>query len=154
MVGLARFAELGSKTNGSWRRDRQSDKQGHIPTSFTILLWCNVSVCRWLVRPCHHSQASSGGTATLYRLRRVDEVSNQVRERLEPRRQEQVVRFFCGLFFGLLAGVLLAPGTQVRLHRFVGIGDATSLGPGLVIIVIAGFGLGILAWITTPRHPQ
>ncbi len=71
-----------------------------------------------------------------------------------PRRQEQVVRFFCGLAFGLVAGVLLAPGTQMRLHRFFGVGDATSLGTGLVIIVAMGLGVGISAWATTPRHPQ
>jgi len=73
---------------------------------------------------------------------------------MEPRRQEQVVRFCCGLAFGLFAGVLLAPGTQMRLHRFFGIGDGTSLGTGLVIIAATGLGVGISAWVTTPRGPQ
>jgi hypothetical protein len=72
----------------------------------------------------------------------------------EPRRLEQIVRFVSGAIFGLVAGVLLAPGTQVRLHRYFGVGDATSFGSGLVIIVASGLGFGLFACATTPRHPQ
>jgi hypothetical protein len=37
-----------------------------------------------------------------------------------------MVRATCGFVVGLVAGVLLAPGTQVRLHRFFDVGDGSS----------------------------